>query len=469
MLSFFQPEGGPEGRSRPKPMRAPRVLAINPYIYDFAAYNFWSNPLGLLYVSSILRQNGLPVEVIDCMRVREDKRKLDGRGPFIKEKVPKPEILGVVPKQYRRYGMSPGEFVRILETRTAPDLVLITSIMTYWYQGAVEISELVRQACPQAKIVIGGIYPTLCHEQATLNFKAADLIIPSNAIGTFYKFVEDELNYTLSFKPMLDDLDILPYPAHDLLDTLPFVPLLTSLGCVFRCTYCATSFMYPSMTRRSPGSVLGEIVHWHLQGVRRFVIYDDSFLYSSEDFAKPLLRKIAGLPYAVDIYNPNAVNAAFIDQEMAELFARSGFREVRIGLESVDPAVQSATGGKVTEAVFERAIRALKGAGYSREQLKVYILAGLPRQPWQDVKRAIDYLRSLDVTPYLAEYTPIPHTPMYEQFKDIAKFPVAEDAIYQNNALFPYAWEGFTEDDLNRLKRYAKEKRSQVSGERKNN
>lgn len=438
-------------------MPGPRILAVNPYIYDFAAYNFWSSPLGLLYVAAILRRNGLPVEVIDCMRVNEGKRKPDGRGPFIKQKVPKPEGLKKVPKPYRRYGMSPDEFSRTLAACREPDLVLITSIMTYWYRGAVEVSEIVRRAFPRAKIVVGGIYPTLCYDEALLNFKEADFVVPSTGIGAFYRFIEEEFHCALSFKPLLDDLDALPYPAHDLLESMPFVPVLTSLGCAFRCTYCATSYMYKKMVRRSPGSVLDEIAHWHDRGVERFVMYDDSFLYASENFAKPLLRKIASLPYRIQIYNPNAVNAAFIDEEIAGLFVQSGFREVRIGLESIDPLVQSSTGGKVTVAVFESAVRILKEAGYGREQLNVYILAGLPRQDWQDVKRAIDYVRSLDATPYIAEYTPIPHTPMFDQLKDLARFPIAADAIYQNNALFPYAWEGFTEEDLNRLKRYLKD------------
>lgn len=437
-------------------MHRPRVLAVNPYIYDFAAYNFWSNPLGLLYVASILRQNGLPVEVVDCMRVDEGKRKPDGRGPFVKKKVPKPEILKNVQKPFRRYGVSPDEFSHILAAREDPDLVLVTSIMTYWYRGAVEVSEIVRRAFPRAKIVVGGIYPTLCHDEALLNFKEADLVVPSTDIGMLYRFIEEEFHHTLPFKPLFDDLDVLPYPAHDLLESIPFVPILTSLGCAFRCTYCATSYMYTKMVRRSPGSVLDEIMHWHDRGVGRFVVYDDSFLYASENFAKPLLRKIAALPYRIGIYNPNAVNAAFIDEEISELFVRSGFREVRIGLESIDPFVQSSTGGKVTGAVFERAMRALKNAGYGRDEISVYILAGLPRQDWRDVRRAIDYVRSMGATPYLAEYTPIPHTPMYDEFKDAARFPVSADAIYQNNAVFPYAWEGFTEDDLNWLKRYVK-------------
>ena len=123
--------------------------------------------------------------------------------------------------------MSPDEFTRILATREAPDLVLITSIMTYWYRGAVEVSEIVRRVFPRAKIVVGGIYPTLCYEQASCNFKEADLVVPSTDIGAFYRFIEERISTVrLSFKPMLDDLDILPYPAHDLLEHMPFVPHL---------------------------------------------------------------------------------------------------------------------------------------------------------------------------------------------------------------------------------------------------
>lgn len=438
-------------------MRVPRVVVINPYIYDFAAYSFWSSPLGLLYIAGILRRNGFHVDLVDCMSVREEKRKPDGRAPFIKHPVPKPDALRGVRKTLRRYGMPPEELSALLERMSPPDVILVTSIMTYWYVGAMEVVDLARRIHPRSRIAVGGIYPALCPEQARASFSAADLVVSSGDMGRFYGFVEAAVGRKLEFKPVMDDLDILPYPAFDLSENIPFVPLLTSLGCVFRCTYCATSYMYPVVTRRGVDSVAGEILHWHERGVRRFVIYDDSFLYGSSHHAKPLLERIAALPFPVNIYNPNALNAAFIDDETASLLVRSGFREVRIGLESVDPNRQAQTGGKVTGAAFERAIASLKRAGYGRDQVRAYILAGLPGQPWQEVKQAIDYLKSLDVTPSIAEYTPIPHTPLFERYKDSARFPVADDAIYQNNAIFPYAWEGFTEEDLNYLKKYAKE------------
>ena len=43
------------------------LLLINPWIYDFTAYDFWSKPLGLLYIGSILREQGYGVSYIDCM------------------------------------------------------------------------------------------------------------------------------------------------------------------------------------------------------------------------------------------------------------------------------------------------------------------------------------------------------------------------------------------------------------------
>jgi len=44
-----------------------KILLINPWIYDFAAYDFWIKPLGLLYLGAILRQNRHEIHFIDCL------------------------------------------------------------------------------------------------------------------------------------------------------------------------------------------------------------------------------------------------------------------------------------------------------------------------------------------------------------------------------------------------------------------
>ena len=436
-------------------MKTLRALLINPYIYDFAAYNFWSSPLGLLYVGSILRENGFEITLIDCMEVQEEKRKEDGRAPFVKEKVAKPASLKGINKHFRRYGISPQELKKRLSNSDEPDLILVTSIMTYWYPGTEEVVKIAREVFPGSKIIVGGAYPTLCDNLAGDTLKDADLIVKSNEISKFYAFVEDAFSISLSRKPLMDDLNVLPFPCYDLYDSVTFVPLLTSFGCAFKCTYCATPYTHPAIIRRSPQSVIDEIVFRRRRGVKKYVIYDDSFLYKKEIYAKPLLRSISELPFKIDIYNPNAVNAAFIDEELAELLANTGFQEVRIGLESANPEVQKDMGGKVNLKSFERAIFLLRKAGFN-DNIYAYILAGLPFQKWEEVKETIDYVAASGARPYIAEYTPIPHTALFEQFYRSARYPIMENAIYQNNALFPFAWEGFTEENLIFLKNYVR-------------
>jgi radical SAM superfamily enzyme YgiQ (UPF0313 family) len=436
-----------------------KALLINPYIYDFAAYNFWSSPLGLLYVGGVLRKNGFEIKLIDCMQVVEGKRKADGRAPFVKEKAAHPLSLRHIRKRFKRYGISKEILMEEFSRTEAPDLILITSIMTYWYHGVIEVLKAAREAFPSSKIVVGGIYPSLCYDHALRVLTEADLIVKSTETDKFYCFIEETFNETLPYKPSMYDLDNIPYPCYDLYDSIHLVPILTSFGCVYRCTYCATPYMHPRIVRRRPESVVEEIRHWHALGVKRYVLYDDNFLYRSEVYAKPLLRQIAGLNISIDIYNPNALNAALIDEELAMLLLGAGFNEVRIGLESANPTVQKETGGKVSLKQFEQAVNSLLNSGFKNDEVVAYILAGLPNQTWEEVKHSIDYVMGLGIQPYIAEYTPIPHTALFEEFQQSARLPIAEDPIYQNNILFPFAWEGFTENNLEFLKSYARSKK----------
>jgi len=435
-----------------------KVLLVNPYIYDVAAYSFWSSPLGLLIVGALLRKNGFEINMLDCLRVVEKKRKEDGRAPFLKEKVQPPECLRGIKKRFRRYGISPEILKKELATLAIPDLILITSIMTYWYPGTREVLTIMREAFPSARIVVGGIYPSLCHEHAQKTLDGADMVVGNREIETFYSFIEDAFNVRLPHKPSVDDMHLFPYPAYDLYEKIPFIPLLTSMGCMYRCTYCATPYMHPRIIRRSPQSVLDEIVYWHNRGVTRYVLYDDNFLYKREVYAKPLLKGIAELPFSIDIYNPNALNASLIDSDVALLLKDAGFKEVRMGFETHKTDLQQATGGKVDSQHLEQALHHLRKAGFTQNTVGVYILAGLPFQKWKDVKETIDYLACLGVTTHIAEYTPIPHTPLFDAFHMHARYPINEEPVFQNNALFPFAWEGFTEEDLLQLKHYAREK-----------
>ncbi len=438
-------------------MKHIRALLINPYIYDVSAYSFWSAPLGLLYVGSVLRENGAELKLIDCLAVDEAKRKSDGRAPFLRSPSAKPLPAQGIRKRFTRYGLSPERLRSVLLESEEPDLVLISCIMTYWYPGAAEVVALARQAFPRAKIVAGGLYPSLCHGHAKTHL-GADLLVTNREMENLYAFVEETLSGPLPFKPDMEDLEGLPYPAFDLYGQPFFVPLLTSLGCAYRCTYCATPYLHPGMVRRTPGSVVNEIQYWHDHDVSRFALYDDNFLFDKETYAKPMLAMLQGLPFSVSVHNPNALNASMIDDETAMLLRAAGFSEVRLGLETADAKLQKATGGKVDRRRFEKAVDSLKRAGFDGAQICVYVLAGLPLQKGSDVRGTVGYVSGFGVRVSLAQYSPIPHTPLFDAHHALARYPVADEPLFQNNALFPFAWEGFTEEELDELKAEVRER-----------
>lgn len=43
-----------------------KILLVNPWIYDFAAFNLWSRPLGLLHVAEYLSSFDTKLTLIDC-------------------------------------------------------------------------------------------------------------------------------------------------------------------------------------------------------------------------------------------------------------------------------------------------------------------------------------------------------------------------------------------------------------------
>lgn len=444
--------------------RAPKVLVINPPIYDVAAYSFWSAPLGLLQVGAVLRESGMDVELLDCLAEKEEKRKDDGRAPFISRRAATPDALKETGKKFRRYGMAADEVERRLGSLGPPDLVLVTCVMTYWYPGAAEVAEVCRERFPGAKIVVGGIYPSLCYDHARKQMRGADLVVTNGMLDAFYAFVEESLSWKLALKPQQAEPGAFPFPAFDLYAVRHFVPLLTSFGCVYRCAYCATPRLYPRMARRRPEDVLAEIGHWHSRGVSRFVLYDDNFLFEAEAFARPILSAIGRLPYEISVYNPNGLNASLLDGETASLLAAAGFREVRLGLETADPVLLKRMGGKVTREGFARGVELLGRAGFSAGSIRAYVMAGLPMQRHEEARATIAFASALGVMVDLATYTPIPGTELFGRYAHLARYPIASEPLFQNNALFPFAWEGFTEADMDELKAYARAQRGNDVG-----
>src|SRR5262249_35026612 len=116
------------------------VLLVNPPIYDFTAFDFWLRPYGLLRVGGKLRSCRLTT--FDYLVSRDSDE--CGRGRFERELITKPAPLRDIPRRFYRFGRPREEFLRLLSTQTF-DVVLVQTVMTYWYLGVSEVIEDVRR------------------------------------------------------------------------------------------------------------------------------------------------------------------------------------------------------------------------------------------------------------------------------------------------------------------------------------
>jgi len=442
---------------------APHILLVNPWIHDFAAYDFWAKPLGLLTLGGILREHGAKVSYLDCLDRFHPLAAAPslpaarcGRGPYLKTPIEKPPGLADIPRTYCRYGILPEWFLQDLKALPPPDLVLITSMMTYWYPGVRETIERIKSVFPDVPVVLGGIYATLCTDHAR-SICGADRVVTGPGENAILPLVAEYTGWSPATRFDPQDLDSLPRPVLDLERRLVHVPVLTSLGCPFQCTYCASHRLQPHMRRRSPASIVEEMVFWHEQhGVRDFAFYDDALLVDAENHAIPILEKIIAAGMDIRLHTPNALHIREITLPLARRMARAGFHTIRLGLETTVFDHRETLDRKVTESEFMQAVGNLRAAGFRAEQVGAYLLAGLPGQTAGAVEASIGVVKSAGVTPVIAHYTPIPHTAMWPAAVAASRYDLEEDPIYANNAIFPCRSEAFSWEVLTRLKNLAK-------------
>lgn len=362
-----------------------------------------------------------------------------------------------IPRNYSRYGILPEWFKTDLKVLPRPDLVLVTSMMTYWYPGVQEAIAIVKDVFPEVPVILGGVYATLCREHA-IRFSGADLVISGSGETRIFAAARDRIGWSAAPKFDLDDLDAWPFPAADLQRKIPFAALMTSTGCPFSCDYCASGYLNPRRRRRSPDRIMEEIHFWHTRhGVRDMVFYDDALLIDSENHAIPLFEKIiaCGLPETVRFHTPNAVHIRQITQETARLMAAAGFQTLRLGLETA-AGDRSHIDHKVTCEEFYSAVSCLKAAGFRGDRIGAYLLTGLPGQSWESVAASVETVRNAGITPVPAHFTPIPHTGLWPAAVASSRYDLESDPIFTNNAIFPCQKEPFSWEPLIRLKNLIK-------------
>jgi radical SAM superfamily enzyme YgiQ (UPF0313 family) len=417
----------------------PKILLLNPPIYDFAAYDFWLKPYGLLSIAGYLRGKAefILFDYLDRLHpfmARRKELQFDewGRGRFYCEKIASPPCLEQIPRYFRRFGLPRSMFQHFLAKQQPCDFVFVQTMMTYWYKGIQEVIEDVRKAWPEAKIILGGSYATLCSSHARR--LGADFLMQGIDMRPLWEYVN-----------IAQDLE---QPAlWEVYEKLNVGALKLSDGCPFNCTYCSVPKIYGKFKARPMERSLAELQLLVKLGVENIAFYDDALLFEAEKVLMPFLEEMLKCNIKVNFHTPNAINARFITKKLAELMIRAGFKTFYLGFESTSSEWQQRTGSKISSNEFAQAVKYLTVAGAEPTNITAYQILGHPHGNIQELEKSMCFVNKLGIRGMLADFSPIPGTPDGEYCR---KWVDMNEPLFHNKTVFPIILLGF--DETNRLK-----------------
>ncbi len=439
-----------------------RILLINPWIADIAAYDFWLKPVGLLILGGYLSRSGHDLRLIDCLdrydpelpreRSETPRSKTDGTGKFSCWEVEKPEQIDWLPRRFKFYGL-PSELVtrRLMKLKEEwdPEIVMVGSSMTYWYPAVWKLIRLVKTLLPNARVLLGGNYPVLLPNHAAMS--GADGICDGSDWPSVRAFLD--IQGIPTFEDAISLIPFYDFYPH----ALSHLVFLSSLGCPFCCSYCATPLIHRFF--QQPVEALATAIEKACESrfCRNVAFFDDAILVNHSFHFNPLLESLIrkGLPgKGVALHIPNGIHARLLTEESARLMKRANVKTVKVGLETIDSGLQKQTGAKVTTVEFVRSVEILKSVGFTKKEISAYLMINLPDQTLEDVEGAVRLCNRLEIGININEYTPIPGTREYEELVRGGKLPVNADPVLLNNSILPYWWrQGMSADEISRLKK----------------
>jgi len=170
----------------------------------------------------------------------------------------------------------------------------------------------------------------------------------------------------------------------------PWIPVQTRRGCALKCSYCSTpSIEGPILRLRSPESVSGWLESWVKAGYSNFIFVDNTFNLPAA-YAKEICRRILerdlNMRWRCIIYPKN------VDQELVELMAAAGCRQVSLGFESGSEEILKKLNKRFSPAEVRTTSAIFADHGIDRMG---FLLLGGPGETRATVEKSLTFADSL--------------------------------------------------------------------------
>ena len=363
---------------------------------------------------------------------------------------------------------------RILEAASRYDAIGITSIFSQQETQVLHCAKIIKKKFPKKLLFSGGVN---AKSRSNIFFKSGfDIIFTSEAeisiqqvikimqkksrdfssVGKIYfKNTDGKIIDNSNFGEIFIDLDKLPIPAWEALpnkrywkigrphggkaksgEELKYASMMTSRGCPFSCSYChiaeevegSKSGAIGKFRFKSDDRVIQELSILKNQiGAKQVFIEDDS-IFGMKRRAIRLLKKISG--FGLSLMDVNGINMIHLvkkskktgwmipDEEVIELLAEVGFKEIVLPFESANPRIiKKWCSNKLALDRFDpgELIKTIK-------KYKMYVgtnyMLGFPDETKKEIEETVSFAKKMQH--YGLDHSnfylvmPVPGTPMFD-------------------------------------------------------
>jgi anaerobic magnesium-protoporphyrin IX monomethyl ester cyclase len=353
-----------------------------------------------------------------------------------------------------RVGLSNTEIADKIK-RWSPDVVVIEIPFSGWSKTAFEVASTVKGINKDIITVLEGQHPSARPEDCLANPNVDFVVMgePENAIFELIDavgketrnlkkirgigFVKNGVPVFTSPRPLLEDLDSLPFPARHLLPmeeyyvavkenplrgeiNKPWTIMITSRGCPYNCVFCTHHIVWGRKWRgRSPENVVDELE----QVIKTYHVKQIDFLDDNMTLDRKRMEKICDLivkrGLSIEWFTPNGVRADTLDEKLLKKMKRSGCKKIRVAPESgVQRVVDQVIKKNLDLRSVERAVVLCKKVGI---KVGCFFVIGLIGETKEEIEETIKFaykLRQLGADSFIFSIaTPVYGTRLYEQAK----------------------------------------------------
>ena len=347
-------------------------------------------PLGLMYLSSYLKEHGQRPKIID----------------LAVNHINHTEIKGF-------------------------DIYAITSTTPQSLE-AIKILKGLKKKYQDSLFVIGGAHAMAFGEECKND--GFDCIVSGEGeevLLSLSKFVENGKRNNSKIcgvikSKQIDDIDSIPFPDrsfegfekyHYTLNGLKTTTMITSRGCPFNCYFCCKT--WKGVRLRSAKNVIEEAKTIRDMGFKGLMFYDDTFTINRQrviEIAKELKE--------LDLIWRCFIHASTVDSNLLRIMKDCGCVEVGMGVESGNNEILKTVNKKID---LERAIEVCNWCHEIGLRVKTFLMIGLPGESKETVKDTINFLQKAKPDDYdITIYTPFPET---EIWKNTENFDIRFDKI----------------------------------------